>query len=104
MAPIDGQKVLFGGDSFQPPSRWNGAGGFCAYNGSRFREGFMRSAQLAIDWRPDLVAAGHGTYVRFNRAYYRKVMRWAVWAERVVTALCPTGDLAADYYRWPVTS
>ena len=104
MARIDGRKVLFGGDTFQPPSRWNGTGGFCACNGSRFYGGFVHSAQMSIDWRPDLVAAGHGTFIHFNRAYYRKVMRWAGWAEQVVMALCPTGSLAADYYRWPVTS
>ena len=104
MTTIDGEKVLFGGDSFQPPSRWNGTGGFCAYNGSRFQEGFARSAQRALDWRPDIVACGHGTYIRFNPRYYRKVIRWAAQAERAVTALCPTGNLDADYYRWPVTT
>src|SRR5205823_10480309 len=48
---VDGRQVLFGGDNFQPASRWNATGGFCAYNGSRFREGFVRSARQVLEWK-----------------------------------------------------
>jgi glyoxylase-like metal-dependent hydrolase (beta-lactamase superfamily II) len=105
MTTVDGRRVFFGGDSFQPPSRWNGTGGFCAYNGSRFRDGFARSARLVMDWQPDVVACGHQTYVRYNPDYYRKVIAWADRAEAAVRALCPSGDLGQDYYGvagfWP---
>ena len=30
--------------SFTPTSKWNGTGGFCAYNGSRFAEGWSLEA------------------------------------------------------------
>jgi glyoxylase-like metal-dependent hydrolase (beta-lactamase superfamily II) len=95
---VDGVRVLFGGDNFQPNSRWNGAGGFSSYNGSRFREGFARSAQLVLDWSPDLLCCGHGTFYRFHPDRFRKVQRWARRAEQAVRALCPSGDLEQDYY------
>jgi glyoxylase-like metal-dependent hydrolase (beta-lactamase superfamily II) len=105
MAAVDDRRVFFGGDSFQPPSRWNGTGGFCAYNGSRFRDGFVRSARMVMDWRPDVVACGHQTYVAYNPKYYRKVIVWANRAEQAVRALCPSGDLERDYHSvadfWP---
>jgi len=55
---IDGSHVLFSGDNFQPPTRWNGTGGFCGYNGSHF-SGFARSAQIVLDMAPDLICNGH---------------------------------------------
>jgi glyoxylase-like metal-dependent hydrolase (beta-lactamase superfamily II) len=98
MTEIDGKSVVIGGDTYQPSSRWNGTGGFCAYNGSRFAEGFIASAKLMLEWKPDMIATGHGTYYRFHASKFRKVMRWAKAAERAVQALCPSGDLDQDYY------
>lgn len=94
---IDNQQVAFGGDSFQPASRWNGTGGFCAYNASRF-DAFVASAELALAWKPDVLACGHGTYYRFHASKFRKIARWAKSAEQATQALCPSGDLARDYY------
>ncbi len=99
-AAIDGRVVAFVGDTFQPASRWNGTGGFCAYNRSLFREGFHRSARLMRDWRPDWLAAGHGTVSLFEPARFQEVMRWTGRAERAVAALCPSGSLERDYYAW----
>jgi hypothetical protein len=98
MADIDGQHVVIGGDSFQPTSRWNGTGGFCAYNGSRFAEGFIASAELLLSWKPDIIATGHGTYYRFKPSKFRKIIRWAKSAQKAVHALCPNGELERDYY------
>lgn len=98
MTTIDGYKVLFGGDNFTPTSKWNGTGGFCAYNGSRFGEGFVASAQLALDWQPDIVAAAHNNTYAFSAPKFRRIIRWAQRAEKAVRALCPTGDLQQDYY------
>jgi glyoxylase-like metal-dependent hydrolase (beta-lactamase superfamily II) len=98
MTTIDGRKVFFGGDSFLPSSRWNGTGGFCAYNNSRFDEGFVPSAQLVLEWKPQVVAAGHGTCYRFAASKFRKIIKWAESAREAVTALCPSGDLQEDYY------
>lgn len=97
MATVDGKRMLFAGDSFTPTSKWNGTGGFCAYNGSRFREGFVPSAQLALDWRPDIVAAGHNNTHRFSATKFRRIIKWAEQAEAAVRALCPSGDLERDY-------
>ncbi|MCC6446576.1 MAG: MBL fold metallo-hydrolase [Armatimonadetes bacterium] len=97
MASVDGQKVLFGGDSFQPASRWSGTGGFCAYNKSRFRDGYIPSACLALEWSPDIIATGHGTFYRYAPSQFRKIIRWAESAEKAVRALCPSGDLEKDY-------
>ena len=93
-----GQRAAFGGDSFQPSTRWNGTGGFCAYNSSRFEEGFVRSAELLLRWRPDVLACGHGTYYRFKRSKFHKIITWAQVAERATRELCPSGDLQQDYY------
>jgi len=98
MTTIDGRKVLFGGDSFQPASRWNGTGGFCAYNNSQFRAGYIASAQLALKWKPDILANGHQTCFRFTASRFRRIIHWAQSAERAVRALCPSGDLERDYY------
>jgi glyoxylase-like metal-dependent hydrolase (beta-lactamase superfamily II) len=98
MAAVDGQKVMFGGDSFQPASRWNGTGGFCAANLSRFWDGYIPSAELALRWRPDILACGHRTVYRFTASRFRRIIRWARFAEQATRALCPSGKLAQDYY------
>jgi glyoxylase-like metal-dependent hydrolase (beta-lactamase superfamily II) len=97
-AEVDGRKVLFGGDSFQPASRWNGTGGFCALNNSRLRAGFIPSARLALRWRPDIVASGHGCVYYFTRSRFQRIIKWAYFAERALRAICPTGYPAKDYY------
>ena len=98
MADIDGQRVMFAGDSFTPTSKWNGTGGFCAYNDSRFEEGFAASASLALQWRPRVMAAGHNNTYYFSPSKFRKIVLWARRAEAAVRALCPSGDLEQDYY------
>lgn len=97
MTTIDGQKVFFSGDTFQSPSRWNGTGGFCAFNNSRF-EGFRQSAQLVLKTKPDIIANGHNVIYRFHPSHYEKILRWADSAEKGVLDLCPSGDLEKDYY------
>jgi len=99
LTTVDRQKVLFGGDSFQPVSRWNGTGGFCANNNSRFREGFIPSARLMLAWQPDILANGHRSVFRFTESRFRQIIDWAYFAERAVLALCPNGDLETDYYK-----
>ena len=103
MAEVDGQRVTFGGDSFQPASRWQGTGGFCAYNRSRFREGYIPSAELMLSWKPDIVACGHGTFYRYRATKFQKIIEWAKMAEKATTALCPAGDLETDYYHWSLS-
>lgn len=67
-------------------------------NGSRFREGFVRSDELVFKWQPDMIVCGHGTYYRFAPAHFRKIIRWATTGEAVTAALCPAGRLEHDYY------
>ncbi len=98
MTRVDGMAVAFGGDSFQPASRWNGTGGYCAYNGSRFEDGFVASAQLIMSWKPDIVVCGHDTFYTYNASKFRKIIRWARAAQSAVTDLCPSGNLEQDYY------
>lgn len=97
-AQIDGRKVFFGGDSFQPSTRWNGTGGFCALNMSRFGDGFESSAQLAMDWQPELMANGHKNIYYFTASRFRRIKKWSKFAERATLALCPHGSLGRDYY------
>jgi hypothetical protein len=103
MAEVDGQRVAFGGDSFQPASRWQGTGGFCAYNRSRFREGYIPSAERILSWSPDIVACGHATFYQYRATKFVKVIEWANAAAEATAALCPTGDLGTDYYHWGLT-
>ena len=98
MTTVNGKRVFFAGDSYVPSSRWNGTGGFCAYNGSRFREGYLVSAQMALDWQPDIMAGGHGNCYAFAPSKFRKAIAWAEMAEEAVRALCPSGRLREDYY------
>ena len=98
MTVIAGQKVFFSGDSFQADTRWNGTGGFCANFKTRFRDGFVVSAQRIIDWNPDIVAPGHGAYYRFSAGKFRKIMQWAERTEDTLRDLCPEGDMTAHYY------
>ena len=96
-AEVDGEHVLFSGDNFQPPSRWNGTGGFCAFNGSRFVEGFARSAQAVLAMAPSLICNGHGCIYPFSADQYRRIVRWAAKSEESVRALCPTDDWLSAY-------
>ena len=89
--------VLFSGDNFQPPSRWNGTGGFCTYNGCQFTEGFTRSASAALEISPDLIANGHWCIYEFHAPHYRKLIRWSARAEKAVKELCPTSHWRHDY-------
>ena len=98
MTHIDDQRVMFAGDTCQPTSLWNGTGGFCAYNNSRFLDGYVPSMRLALAWAPDIVAAAHTNIYRFSPSKFRKVERWARRAHQAVVALCPSGDLERDYY------
>lgn len=97
LAEIAGRKVAFIGDSFQPPSRWNGTGGFCAFNRSRF-DGFAQSAGTLLAWRPDWLLAGHQTFCQFRPRRFAKIGAWAARADAATRALCPAGDLERDYY------
>ena len=101
MGELDGKRVMFAGDNYQPATRWNGTGGFCAFNGSRFAEGFVRSAQLAIDWNPHLLCNGHSTYQTFHASQFKRIIKWAQRGEQVMQSLCPSGDLEKDYYLHP---
>jgi hypothetical protein len=94
---VAGERALFSGDNFQPASRWNGTGGFCAFNGSRFTEGFSRSAATAIALAPDLICNGHGCVYRYSEGHYRRILRWSTRAERAVRGLCPSAAWLADY-------
>jgi len=97
-AEIDGVQVFFGGDNFQPNCRWNGTGGYCSFNGSRFREGYVPSAQLVLDWKPDVFCNGHKNFFKFRPSHFRKIQKWALATEKAVADLCPSGDLKKDYY------
>ena len=98
MTRIGSTRVAFCGDSFQPPSRWNGTGGFCAYNRSRFSEGFVPSARLLASWAPEIMASGHGTVCRFRPSRMAGIEQWAGAAEEAIRALCPGGVLEGNYY------
>ncbi len=95
---VDGCHVLFSGDNYQPPTRWNGTGGFCAYNGSRFdAHGFGLSAARALAIGPDMVCNGHGCAYWFDRDQYRRILRWARRAGDAVRNLCPGDDWLTHY-------
>ena len=94
---VFGQHVLFSGDNFQPPTRWNGTGGFCAFNGSRFLDGFGQSAQVVLDLAPDLICNGHGCVYLYDADHYRRILKWANQAEKAVSDLCASSVWEQDY-------
>ena len=96
-AHVDGRDILFAGDNYHPPTRWNGTGGFCAFNGSRFAEGFARSAAAALNLTPEIVCAGHRSNYRFAASQFRRILRWSSRAEQAVAALCPSRSWPDDY-------
>ena len=98
MTTIDGLKVCFTGDTFQPNTRWNGTGGYCAYNGSRFSNGFAPTCKLIQEWNPDIIAAGHSSYFRFSKLKFGKIIEWAENTEDTISRLCPEGDVLKHYY------
>ena len=101
---VAGSHVLFSGDNYQPPSRWNGTGGFCAHNGSRFSEGFSVSAQMVLDMAPDVILNGHGCMYTFSPSHYRRILQWSDRAERAVREVCPSESWVDEYdcrtFRW----
>ncbi|MFC1508715.1 MBL fold metallo-hydrolase [Candidatus Omnitrophota bacterium] len=104
MTNIDGKSVCFTGDSFQPNTRWNGTGGFCAYNNSRFSNGFIPTSQKILSWDPDILAAGHASFFSYSTTKFEKIIAWAQHAEEAVTALCPNNDSETQYYSLGVSS
>lgn len=95
---VDGMKVCFTGDSFQPNTRWNGTGGFCAYNGNRFLNGFGQTSKLIQQWNPDIIAAGHGSFFRYSKSKFDKITGWAKKTEDAIFRLCPENDVLKHYY------
>ena len=88
---------MFSGDNFQPPTRWNGTGGFCAYNGNCFT-GFASAARTVIDLAPDLICNGHRCIYECDADHYHRILKWCEDAEASVRDLYPTGDdWLADY-------
>lgn len=94
---VQERQVLFSGDNFQPPSRWNGTGGFCAFNGSRFTEGFGRSARVGLDLAPDIICNGHRCLYSFDAGHYEAIIAWSREAEAAVSDLCPNPAWQAAY-------
>ena len=90
-AEIDGQRILFSGDSFQPPWQWGGFGGFCAYNGST-PEGYRRSIRTLLDIHPDWMFAGHGFSYSFNPDQFRQALEWTHEMEAALAAVSPDGN------------
>jgi len=98
MATVDNIKVCFSGDSFQPNSKWNGTGGFCAYNGSRLLNGFAPTCRRILSWTPDIMAAGHASCFAYSRSKFEKIIKWAARAHKATEELCPGGDIEKHYY------
>jgi glyoxylase-like metal-dependent hydrolase (beta-lactamase superfamily II) len=98
LVELDGERIAFTGDTFQTPSRWHGTGGFCSYNGCRFADGFAATARRVMQWQPTIIANGHGIFYRYAAEHYEAILQWVERAESAVRALCPSGDLATDYY------
>ena len=104
LTDIDGKSVCFTGDSFQPNTRWNGTGGFCAYNNSRFSNGFIPTSRKIISWNPDILAAGHASFFSYSKTKFEKIIAWANHAEQAVAALCPKKDSETQYYSLGIVS
>lgn len=98
MTTINRKRVLFGGDTFQPASRWNGTGGFCSINGCRFDQGFEATAKQILQWKPHIIVTGHGTWRHYSPSYFRKAIRWSQQTQAAITALCPEGDMEKQYH------
>lgn len=98
MTTINRKRVLFGGDTFQPASRWNGTGGFCSINGCKFDNGFQATASRILQWKPHLIVNGHGTWRHFASSYFRKTIRWSKQTQAVIESLCPNTDVQTHYH------
>ncbi len=96
MTTVAGWRVFFGGDNFFPTSRWNGTGGFCAYNHTR-PQMFGDSAKKMLAWAPHVMVNGHDTCFRFTASRARKIMKWAATAEKALRDICPSGRVEDDY-------
>lgn len=88
---LDGVRVIFTGDNFFHPLRYNGTGG-CAVANESSPEGYATSARLVLSLSPDLIAAGHQAAFRFSPAYFRAVLRWAGTYRRALERMHHPGD------------
>ena len=96
---IDGHRVVFSGDSFQPVKGWdlaNGTGGWSGLNRG-FPSYHARSARLMIDIHPDWVLAEHQRPFYFNEQEWRYRIDWAEQAEAALDALSPSGNHRYDF-------
>jgi glyoxylase-like metal-dependent hydrolase (beta-lactamase superfamily II) len=96
MTMVGGWRLFFGGDNFFPTSRWNGTGGFCAYNHTRPKL-FGDSAKKMLTWSPDVLANGHDTCFRFRSSRAKKIIKWSARAEKALRDLCPSGNIEKGY-------
>ena len=102
MILIDGRKVFFSGDNFTPLSRYGGGCVPCSFNNGRLEDGYLKSAELVLKYKPDVIASGHWVYYHFTESRFRKIIQWAHHASDVIRQLCPTGDIEKDYYNMGV--
>lgn len=96
LTELDGVLVLFSGDNFFFPLRYNGTGGCSHANGST-PEHYAASAAKVMRWKPRLIAAGHGAAFRFSRPYFLAVQRWAKLYRQALGRLRHPSD-AAGYF------
>jgi len=82
----DGQRVLISGDNYFPPDRWGGSGGCGRLNQSRPRH-FAESARKVLEWKPNILFAGHQATFAFSAPYFRRVIIWAKSYERACRQL-----------------
>jgi glyoxylase-like metal-dependent hydrolase (beta-lactamase superfamily II) len=88
---LDGVRVLFSGDNFFAPLRYNGTGGCCVANEST-PEGYADSARKVMDLKPELVAAGHNSAFRYSPKYFQEVVKWAGKYRRALERLHHPAD------------
>ncbi len=93
---LDGVRVLFSGDNFFSPLRYNGTGGCCVANQST-PEDYAASARKVMDLKPDLVAAGHNAAFRYSPKYFQEVLKWAVKYRRALEQLHHPADCSGYF-------
>jgi len=95
---LDGVRVLFSGDNFFHPLRYNGTGGCCVANECT-PEDYAISASRVMELKPVLIAAGHNAAFRYSTDYFRAVQEWAKRYRRALDDLHHHADHSGYFSR-----
>lgn len=93
---VDGHRVFFTGDTFQPRDIWNGTGGWMGLNRG-FPLYHAQSAEKILKRRPHWILPGHCHPFLFDKEDFRCRIEWGKTTANLLDSLSPSGNHFVDF-------